>query len=339
MMSPQAAPTGAHCAIHQERLADGVCPRCGNFTCVECFEGGAQTLCPACRQTMGSFPFSRTDFDFSRVWNYGFEKWRGELTTLGVCSFIFLLLGGAGSLISNVFTQPATMMLQKSGSSSKLSTAIGLILVGSVVGTVINIVVQGIGQMGLIRVAIDVLHGRKTDINRMFSQVKKLKNYVGLQLALFLGIGLPVIAILGGAVAAGFVISGASFSSRGVEQAFSHPATFGLLALAFLVVMVVMIYVSLPLTFAPWELVYGDTDPLEALRRAWRLGDGFRAETFGYAFVVGLAVFGFVIAGVLALCVGLVVALPIAIALQHMIMGGLYLSLRNGSDLPVPPEP
>ncbi|MDX2011827.1 MAG: hypothetical protein SFW67_16660 [Myxococcaceae bacterium] len=338
MQSPQAAPTGARCAIHQERLADGVCPRCGNFTCIDCMEGGAASLCPACRQSMGTFPFSRGDFDFSRVWNYAFEKWRGDLTTLGVCAFIFMMLGGVGSIVSNVFTQPAMMMLQKAGAKDNVVTAIALVVVGTVVGMIINVVVQGIGQMGLMRVAIDVLHGRKTDINRMFSQVKKLKNYVGLQLALIFGIGVPVVVVLGGAVGIGFVVSGASFTSRGVEQAFSNPITFLLLAGAFLVVTVGLIYVTLPLTFAPWELVYGDTDPLEALRRAWRLGDGFRAETFGYAFVTGLATIGFMLAGVLALCVGLVVAIPIALALQHMVIGGLYLSLRSGSDLPLPPE-
>jgi hypothetical protein len=338
MQSPQAAPTGARCAIHQERLADGVCPRCGNFTCVECMEGGAASLCPACRQTMGSFPFSRGDFDFSRVWNYAFEKWRADLTTLGVCAFIFLLLGGVGSIVSNVFTQPATMMLQKAGGKNNLATGIALIIVGTVVGSIINIVVQGVGQMGLMRVAIDVLHGRKTDINRMFSQTKKLRNYVGLQLALLFGLGVPVVLLLGGAVGAGFVVSGASLSSSGLEKAMSSPVTILLLAGAVLVIFVGLIYVTLPLTFAPWELVYGDTDPLEALRRAWKLGDGFRAETFGYAFVVGLAMLGFVVAGMLALCVGLVVAVPIGIALQHMVIGGLYLSLRSGSDLPLPPE-
>lgn len=99
-----------------------------------------------------------------------------------------------------------------------------------------------------------------------------------------------------------------------------------------------LISVTLPLTFAPWELVYGDTDPLEALRRAWRLGDGFRVETFGYSFVAALAMFGLTLAGFLALCVGAVVAFPIAIALQHLVIGSLYLSLRSGSELPLPPE-
>ncbi|MCA2977069.1 MAG: hypothetical protein INH41_19285 [Myxococcaceae bacterium] len=339
MLSPQPAPTGAHCAVHQEQLADGVCPRCGNFLCALCTEGGASSLCPACRQAMGNFPFSRGDFDFSRVWGFAFERWRGELTTFGVCAFIFLLLGGVGSIVSNVITQPAAILLQKAGGSGSVATGVAVLVIGMMVGVLVNVVVQGIGQMGLMRVAIDVLHGRKPDINRMFSQTRKLKRYVGLQLAIFFGLAVPVVLILGAALGVGFLAAGASLSGSGVERAFSNPVTILALVAAFLVITVGAIYVMLPLTFAPWELVYGDTDPLEALRRAWRLGDGFRAETFGYALVVGLAAVGIMLAGLLAFCVGVVVALPIAIALQHAVMGGLYLSLRNGSDLPVPPEP
>ncbi len=35
------------CARHPERVAETVCPRCGNFTCTECNPGG-NSLCPAC---------------------------------------------------------------------------------------------------------------------------------------------------------------------------------------------------------------------------------------------------------------------------------------------------
>ena len=77
---------------------------------------------------------------------------------------------------------------------------------------------------------------------------------------------------------------------------------------------------------------------VEALRRAWMLGSGHRLPTFGYSFVAGMVVFLMVIAGFLALCVGVMIAAPIGYALMFMVQAGLFLSLRNGSGLPPPEE-
>jgi hypothetical protein len=338
-MMPQYAPSGALCAAHPDRVADSVCVRCGNFSCAECSESRAQQLCPTCRETIGSFPYSRDNFDFSRVWNFSFEAWRRELTMLGVCAFICVLLGSAGSLVSNGFTQPAMMSLQKQGESANFGGAAALLIAGFLIGTVVNLVVQGIGIMGLIRVALDTLHGRKPDINRMFSQMKKLGRYVQVQAIILFGLGGPAVLGAGVLFGAAVLVGGGSLTSfKGIERAFNGPAPFLVIGLGFLLLLVVFVYLSLPLTFAPWELIYSDCSAMESLRRAWTLGDGFRAETFGYSFVVALASFGIIIAGFLALCVGAIVAVPIAMALQHLVVGGLYLSLRNGSNLPAPTE-
>ncbi len=43
----QQPPNQGQCARHPERLAETVCPRCGNFTCAECNPDG-RSLCPSC---------------------------------------------------------------------------------------------------------------------------------------------------------------------------------------------------------------------------------------------------------------------------------------------------
>ncbi|MBE2254408.1 MAG: YIP1 family protein [Myxococcus sp.] len=42
----------AQCAVHADRAATSVCPRCGAFTCAECNPGG-QRQCPGCQQLTG----------------------------------------------------------------------------------------------------------------------------------------------------------------------------------------------------------------------------------------------------------------------------------------------
>lgn len=43
----QPPPNQGQCARHPERVAETVCPRCGNFTCTECNPDG-RSLCPSC---------------------------------------------------------------------------------------------------------------------------------------------------------------------------------------------------------------------------------------------------------------------------------------------------
>src|ERR1700737_530025 len=79
--------TQAQCAIHPGQLARGTCDRCGNFMCGECSQGGQSLLCPKCRQLAGAspFPFTRTDYDFGRLWDYGWNVFRNDWLMLSGC--------------------------------------------------------------------------------------------------------------------------------------------------------------------------------------------------------------------------------------------------------------
>jgi hypothetical protein len=305
--------------------------------CSTCSEGRKGILCPACRLSLGTWPYSRGDYDFSRVWNSVFEAWRRDIVMLGVAGLVMVGLASVGQVVTQVFSLVGQALLVGGGKSNVVAGAI-VMGMGVMAGVGVTIVVQGIGIMGLTRVGIDSLLGRKVEIPRMFSQARKVWRYAAVQLALFFGVGVPFLAGLGLIFAAAVLVGGGTFSSSGVEQAFKGTAAFFVLGLGVLALTFAMTWALLPFVWAPFELVYGDCDAIEALRRAWTLGHGHRAQTFGYLFVGALVVMALAIAGFLALCVGAFIAIPIGYALFYMVQAGLYLSLRNGSGLPPPVE-
>ena len=91
-----------------------------------------------------------------------------------------------------------------------------------------------------------------------------------------------------------------------------------------------MSVVVLPVTlFSVPELMVGQCEPGGGHQA--RVEPGRRASAcarFGYSFVAGLVI----LAGMLACCVGLLVALPVA----YMLLLALFLALRQSSTLPPP---
>jgi hypothetical protein len=67
------------------------------------------------------------------------------------------------------------------------------------------------------------------------------------------------------------------------------------------------IIVSLGLVNAPYYVIDQNLGPIEALKASWRSTDGQKGELF----VLSLAEFGIIVAGLLAGCLGLFVAVPV----------------------------
>lgn len=337
MLSPQPAPAGAMCAAHPDTAADTVCTRCGNFMCGTCSENRTGTLCPACRQALGTWPYSRDDYDFSRVWNTVFEAWRRDIVLLGVAGAVMMGLSFVGQMVFQVFSMVGQALLI--GGKSTQVAGIVVMAIGLIVGMVVIILVQGIGIMGLIRLCMDSLLGRKLEIPRMFTQAKKVWRYAVIQLGIGLVVTVPLVAGFGVLLAAAVLAGGGGFSASGLKHMFDGPAPIVILLVGGTALTFGLVWLVLPLTFAQFELVYAGGDAMEALRRGWQLGNGHRLPTLGYTFVAAMVVMLLVIAGFLALCVGIMIAAPIGYALLFMVQAGLYLSLRNGSGLPPPTEP
>jgi hypothetical protein len=294
---------GAHCAIHADQPAARTCTRCGNFMCSTCTQGGTQTLCPACQQRMGmgeGFPLTRDSWTFSALWDYCFEIFKREWLMLSVGVLIFLGMVMIVSFLSQVLVGIGAAMESPA-----------LIIVITVANTLVQMVVQNVFLVGLMRMLFDMLQGGKADIGRIFSQLHKAGTII-LSTLLFLMLIIIAMAVI---VGIGFALG----SALGEE---ALPFVIGgLVVVAF----VPLIYFLLPLYLLQAEIAYSeDVGPIQAIKNCYVLARGQRLSLFGVSMVAGLVA----IAGVFACCVGV---LP-AVGLGYLLIGGLYLALRNGAE-------
>lgn len=334
MNQPSTAPSGALCARHGDRAASLVCVRCGNFMCAECSEGGAQAQCPGCRALTGgdAFPYRRDDYDFGRLWAHAFEAFSREWVLLSVGALILFALTMAGSLVANVINTVLTSMLGLAAGDSGRGGLVMLgvsFVTGQVIGTLVNMAIQGVALVGFYRMVIDVLLGRRADLARMFSQLKKLPTYVITQLILLVIVTLPTLLYFAGVAVAALAAVGVKLShleSTNWERLFDGPAVL-IVLIGTLGYVAFSAVVLLPLTlFVVPEIVVSDAPALEVIRRAWRLASGHRLPLFGYSFVMGLLI-------ALGMILCLLPVLP-ALAMGTSLLLALFLALRNGSGLP-----
>lgn len=136
-----------------------------------------------------------------------------------------------------------------------------------------------------------------------------------------------MLLLVAGAAGLGFWVSGMSWNDpSGFRELFTNPALIPIVA-SFVVLIFLAVILSLPVTlFASPELIVGNCGPVEALSRAWALGRGQRWRVVGYSLLSG----AIAMVGMLACCVGLLPAFPLA----YMILLALFLALRNSSSLP-----
>lgn len=328
MQDPQTAGFGAKCAIHPDRMATRTCARCGNFTCAECNAQGTETMCPTCRSLTGTegFPFTRDNYSFDGIWNFAFEKWKQEWVMLSVGVLILVAVGAVGAIFSSVFQAIARGIVGERGTAGIIYVAV----ISQVMTQIISMVAQGTFQMGLIRILIDVLNGKKADVGRIMTQLPKLGRYILQVILIQLMIVIPVVLYILGLAVVAAIVSGISPTDiEHFDRALRGPG-IGVLVLGGLALIPVLYYVSLPLMFANMELVYGDTSPVESIRRAYIIAKGHRMSILGFGFIAGLVI----LVGLIACCVGMIPAWGLA----YLILVGLYLALRNGSGLPAPIE-
>ncbi|RYZ38559.1 MAG: hypothetical protein EOO71_23495 [Myxococcaceae bacterium] len=320
----------ASCALHPEQVATGTCARCGNFMCATCSEGGTSPRCPTCRARFGStFPLHRENWSIGKLWEVCWPIFQREwgMLSLGVL-ITFGVSIGAQLLVT----------LGQSIGSALDSTVLAVLL--SLVGFAAQLVVQGLVQLGLLRMCFDVLQGGRADVARLFSQMHKVGPYLLTMLVVVALIVVPLF-ILG---ALGFLVAmGAGFADAmpwntggDMSSAQRWDAVAPVLAVmggVGAVLLIPFIYVTLPLYFVQPELAYEDVPPgpMQVLRRCWEYARGQRLSMVGMGFIVGLIA----VAGFFACCVGLVPAS----ALAQLLIAGMYLALRPRSDEVAGPLP
>lgn len=327
-MQPGPFPHGAQCAIHFGIPAPAVCARCGNFMCLTCADGGASTLCPSCRALAPAqgFPLDASA-SLSDFWNHLSAVFVREWLMVCLAAVVFLAIDLVGGLVGNALATAVTAALgleiDPLRPLENLPLLFENVALSQVIGALVNLPVQGVALVGLYRVLLDVLEGRRADLGRMFSQLHLLPKYLVQQAVLFVTVTVPMLMVYGFAGFMALRASGvdlAEFSVRDVDRLFS-PTVVATVGAAVAVVGVVSLVLLPVLLFAVPELMVSDCGPLEALRRGWVLGQGQRLRVIGYTFVTGLIWF----AGVLACCVGFLAALPVGL----LLLLSLFLALRK----------
>ncbi|NOK32890.1 hypothetical protein [Corallococcus exercitus] len=312
---------GASCALHPGREATGTCARCGNFTCDACSLNGTSPRCPTCRERAGApFPLDRETWTFSKLWDVCWVVFQREWGMLSLAVLIYLGAAFGAQLLINVAT----------GIGAALdSGAVAVVL--SLVALVAQQLVQGLVQLGLLRVCFDVLHGGRVDVARLFSQMHKAVPYVLTMLLVYAIVLVPLIilgglgflAVMGTGLLSGIHL-GADPSARQVFDALAP--ILGVLTLGGLVATVPLAYLLLPLYLVQPELAYDDVapSPVEVLRRSWAAARGQRLSIMGVALMAGLII----MAGFLVCCVGVIPGM----ALAQLLIAGMFLALRAPRD-------
>ncbi len=330
------APPGAMCAIHNQMPAYGVCGRCGNFMCSDCSVGGAQANCPTCREKEATpdFPFDE-NASFTELFNYVVEQFKRDSAMPVIATVIYFGITMVGSVVSNLFTQVINAAM---GANLNDPNAIRdnpmnfmkAMAVSYVVSLVFQTLAQGVALSALYRLLFDVLHGRKGDLSRMFSHLKDLPKYLTLQILLSVLNLLIPLTVMGGAVAVCLKIIGIDWDhpNRTRPEDIFAPVPLAIFGGAMLVIFVFTIVVMPVVIFAMPELVVGNCTPVEAMQRAFKLGDGQRLRMIGYSFIAAFMM----LLGLLACCVGMLVSIPAA----YMLWGALFFSLRKNAGFPKP---
>lgn len=297
---------GAKCVQHPLEPAVSTCARCGNFMCALCSAGSERGLCPSCRALLGetSFPLSRDAWSFSALWDLAWARFKADWINLTVGVLIVFMVSGGVGAASQLFQVGAGEIFGKRSFAP---------IVVMIAFQVVSIVVQGLMQLGLTALMLDALHGRRTDLARIFGGFRLLGRYL-LVLLVILVVAAPPIVLAGGLIAAAaFDRSDSTILAVGV-------------VLAVLIALVAAFFIFLPLGFAVPELVVNpEARATQIVRNCFAIAKDNRWNMIGVGFMAGLVA----LVGVLACCIGF---LP-ASALAQLLNLGLFLSLRNGSSV------
>ncbi|QRK04092.1 hypothetical protein JQX13_27860 [Archangium violaceum] len=317
----QSMDAGAFCARHGGQPASATCVRCGNFMCGECGAGGREDRCPTCRERVADpapFPLSRTDWRFGALWTLCWDVFRREwlLLSLGM-----LLLAAVGPVFSLGVSLVSGAL---GGAAGEEGMAVAVVLV--LLATPFILVIQGVMQLGVHRVSWAVLRGGTATFPDFLGQWRKTLSYV-------------VLGMLGSLVALATVLYAGfmnmlipMFMGLAVSLERAGLSWLGMLLGGGLSLVVILLSgyalfrMSFLLSVAMMELACNDTaGPLVAFRIARVITRG----QLRWFLLVCLISAPLLLLGVLMLGIGVFPAL----ALVHLLLVGLYLTLRNGVDL------
>lgn len=297
-------PEGARCAIHPDQPAARTCVRCGNYMCTACTSEGTG-LCLTCASRAGSaggFAYSREHFTLDGLLNLSLSRWKAnwQIMTFGFGGLIVasyaISLGGEWVFDRVADAAGPDSSLHRGFHPARIAFQVAMSLVHLA------------AQLLVLGVCLDVLEGRKPDLQRALERVRRLPDAILQALVMYV------------ALAADFGLHYLLFVALGGT---SDWATALLIVLGVgLALMPLRVYVGLGVMFSTLALLVDpETNAFSAFAVSWRAVSGHRLQALG----VSLACTLIVALGVIACCVGLLAALPIA----SLLYCALFLALNN----------
>jgi hypothetical protein len=248
------------------------------------------------------------------------EAWSRDLGSWVLAMLLYWLIGmGIPFALSLVWGLVSAF--QKSGpDTSAMFVAVDVIV--QVVLYLVQLVISGVFTLGLWAMAVRGLHGQRTTVGTLFSQLSKVGKYIVQTLVVFLGAALIVLPIV---VIVWLVFVGPVDLETPMSEIMDDAGTP--FALASLLLLPLYVYLVTGIAFIQAELAFNDdAGPIEAIVYSWRIASGKRWRIIGVGLLAML-----IFVGSAMLCgIGLLFGAPLAI----LLLAALYLGLRNGADVP-----
>lgn len=266
------------------------------------------------------FALSRDQVSLTDLLSRASEAWSRDLGSWVLAMILYGLLGIGIPVVLNLVWGLVSAFQQSGADASAVFGAVNVIV--QIVLYLVQMVIAGIFSLGLWAMAVRGLHGQRTTVGTLFSQLSKIGKYIVQALVVSLGavlILLPIVVIIW------LVFIG----PVDLETPMSEIIDDGGKPFAFasLLLLPLYVYIVSGISFIQAELAFNDdAGPIDAIVHSWRIARGKRWRIIGVGLLAILILWG----SVMFCGVGLLFGAPLAI----LLFGALYLGLRNGADVP-----
>ena len=299
-------PSGARCAMHPERVAERTCVRCGNYMCSDCAASGDTGICLTCANRVGpgggAFPYSRDHYTLDGLLNLALSRWKTKwpllLVTFGAALVVIYGTSFAG--------EAAFMTLgSREGSDEALLSPLhparlAFMLVGSILQLGAQLVLTGL--------CLDLLRGAEPDRRVALQRLRRLPEAFLQTLVAYAAIALDAALHYG------------LYEALGGWDAGLTPVW--IVIATWVIGIPLRLYVFLGALFCQLVLLVDpNANAFTAFAGSFRVVSGHRFEVLG----IGIVALLIIALGVIACCVGLLAALPVATLLYC----GLFLALST----------
>lgn len=263
---------------------------------------------------------SRDDVTMTVLLSRASEAWSRDLGTWVLAMLLYWLLG-LGIPIALSMTWGVISAFQQGGATVSSTFSVVNVIVQIAI-QVIQWVLAAIFYLGSWAMAVRGLHGKPMRVGVLFSQLSKIWKYIAQSFAVGLGailIVLPIIVIV-------FLmfVGPVDLDTPMAEIMDDAGMPFAIASVALLPL---YIYLVTGIAFMQAELAFNDdAGPIDAILYSWRIARGKRWRIIGVGLLAML-----ILAGSAMLCgIGLLFGAP----MSFLLVGALYLALRNGADVP-----